>query len=55
MGWSAWALDHLWFIVGGLLIVSLLLHFGVMWLFKKSDKKRAESENKNSHYIKSDE
>lgn len=36
MGWSAWALDHLWLVAGGSLIVSFLLHFLVTWLFKNS-------------------
>lgn len=38
MGWSAWALDHLWFVAGGSLAVSFILHFVIMWLFKNSGK-----------------
>lgn len=40
MGWSAWALEHLWLVAGGSLVVSFLLHFAVVWLFKNSAKKR---------------
>ncbi|WP_321325853.1 hypothetical protein [Thiomicrorhabdus sp.] len=39
MGWSAWALNNLWLVAGGSLIVSLLLHFVVVWLFKNSGNK----------------
>lgn len=38
MGWSAWALDNLWLVAGGSLVVSLGLHFAVVWLFKNSAK-----------------
>jgi len=43
MGWSAWALDNLWLVAGGSLVVSFLLHFVVVWLFKNSGKKSNQS------------
>ena len=30
MGWSAWALDNLWLVAGGSLVVSFILH---LWTF----------------------
>lgn len=36
MGWSAWALDNLWLVAGGTLLISFALHFAVTWLFKNS-------------------
>ena len=43
MGWSAWALDNLWLVAGGSLLVSFLLHFAVTWLFKNSGKTKVDS------------
>lgn len=39
MGWEAWALDNLWLVAGGSLVISFLLHFVVTWLFKNSGQK----------------
>lgn len=39
MGWSAWALDNLWLVAGGSLVVSFALHFVITWLFKNSGNK----------------
>ena len=47
MGWSAWALDNLWLVAGGSLVLSLLMHFVVVWLFKNSGKESKQS-NKSS-------
>ncbi|MDX1352496.1 MAG: hypothetical protein R3254_05740 [Thiomicrorhabdus sp.] len=45
MGWSAWALDNLWLVAGGSLLVSLLLHFVVVWLFKNSAQNHKRTNN----------
>lgn len=42
MGWSAWALDHFWLVVGGSLVISIALHFIVIWLFKNSGNKSSK-------------
>lgn len=36
MGWEAWALDHLWLVAGGSLLVSVILKFVITWVFKNS-------------------
>jgi len=36
MGWESWALDHLWLVAGGTLLVSVILKFAITWLFKNS-------------------
>lgn len=57
MGWSAWALDNLWLVAGGSLVVSFALHFVITWLFKNSgntvnntaDKKVDKSDNQKDN------
>ena len=51
MGWSAWALNNLWLVAGGSLIVSLLLHFVVVWLFKNSGNKSVKKPSDDSGNI----
>ncbi len=48
MGWSAWALDNIWLVAGGSLVVSFLLHFVVVWLFKNSGKAQAKQAETNA-------
>jgi len=47
MGWSAWALDNIWLVAGGSLVVSFALHFAVTWLFKNSGKKSSSANLNN--------
>ncbi len=48
MGWSAWALDNLWLVAGGSLVISLLLHFVITWLFKNSGNKQVVNETEQT-------
>lgn len=48
MGWSAWALDNIWWVAGGSLAISFLLHFVVVWLFKNSGKTQSEQAEKSA-------
>ncbi len=48
MGWSAWALDNLWLVAGGSLLLSFALHFAITWLFKNSGNTVSEQSNKDS-------
>lgn len=36
MGWEYWALEHIWLVAGVSLLVSVILHFVITWLFKNS-------------------
>lgn len=42
MSWSAWALDNLWLVAGGSLVISFILHFVIIWLFKNSGKQQTK-------------
>ncbi|MBN2606262.1 hypothetical protein [Hydrogenovibrio sp. JE_KL2] len=44
MGWSAWALDHIWLVAGGSLAISIALHFAIVWFFKRSGVKSPTSD-----------
>lgn len=49
MGWSAWALDHIWWVAGGSLAITALLHFAIVWLFKNSAKTRSKNNNQTEN------
>jgi len=40
MGWSAWALDNIWWVAGGSFAVSMVLHYVIVLIFKNSGKKQ---------------
>jgi hypothetical protein len=44
MGWSAWALSHIWLVAGGSLAISIALHFVIVWFFKRSGVKSPTSD-----------
>lgn len=45
MGWSAWALDHIWLVAGGSFLIVFILHFVIVWFFKNSGKKTKTNKN----------
>lgn len=48
MGWSAWALDNIWWVAGGSFLISMILHYVIVLIFKNSGRKPQPNKDSES-------